>query len=519
MKLAVFHYHLLPGGVTSVISLSLQAVSSHLTELEEIVLVCGREENVVNIQKTVQSTCKDLQCRISAVVMPEIGYADEQSVKEIDFSELKSTLISRFEGFIWWVHNYHIGKNPLFTRCIIEIAEEYPAQQFVLHIHDFPECARYANLHFIRQYYTESLYPVSNNVWYTVINTRDYELLRAAGLPETRTVLLQNPVSKNTNIPELSDSARCDIRSILQTFDSYNPDAPSLLYPVRSIRRKNVLEAGLLTVLIDPPVNLLLTLPGTSDQEAPYSDMVQHCYQTGLIRGAFPTGKVIDFHDIIAFSDGILSSSAQEGFGYLFIDTIQWEKPLVARYLEILRDFTPYFHTDYHYVYKQLLVPADVIDLQQLEEEYRRFIGSFAQYLLVEQKNSLQSELEKLCKQDVIDFSFLSPAMQIEILQKCTRPGLDTELAHLNGALIERISHFIHTNQYYHSVDVEGSFGFSRYAETCGQMFTAMERSSKEDTAAGEGASASRTEFHIDKYILDYFARLEYFRLLYVPLV
>ena len=344
MKLAVFHYHLLPGGVTSVITLSLQAAASHIPELEEILLVCGSEENLETIRENLGPLLSKNGCRLSFAVLPELGYTDELEAEKIGPAQLKKTLLQKFSGYIWWIHNYHIGKNPVFTRSIIEIALETPRQPVLFHIHDFPESARYANLRFIRKFYSDSLYPAAGNIWYAVINSRDYRLLIEAGLPKNRVVLLQNPIPGEQPVPTLDSGMRKAIEQKLSRHPHFRPGTPSLLYPVRSIRRKNALEAGLISVLASPRANLLLTLPGTSEQEKPYSDLVYRCFQNGSAPGAFPTAQEVPFLQIISFSDLIVSSSVQEGFGYLFINTVQWQKPLLARSIDIIGDFTPFFH-------------------------------------------------------------------------------------------------------------------------------------------------------------------------------
>lgn len=509
----MFHYHLLPGGVSSVITYSLQAAVTHIEKLEEVVIVSGREENAGNVVNEIRSFLRDDRCSVSATVIPEIGYLDDNSAGMIDADSLRNLLVKKFSGYIWWVHNYHIGKNPLFTKILIEIAESIPEQGILFHIHDFPECARYANLRFIRQYYTGSLYPRGGNVWYGVINKRDYRLLRTAGLPKERIILLQNPIQEQSdtgNTPVSAESGQ-NTRRLLSTYPGFNPEAPSILYPVRSIRRKNVLEAGLLTKMSDPEVNLLLTLPGTSEQEKPYSDIVKQCYQQGTIRGAFPTADTVDFNDIIAFSSAVISTSVQEGFGYLFINTIQWEKPLIARNLEILGDFTPYFHPDLNIVYDSLVVPAESVNGDLLKGEYLRFIETFSAYLSPRQYENLREDVTKLCSGPLIDYSYLPPLMQVELLNRCEDNGFLRDLQKLNAPLIEGVNGLLRNSHYAHRADIDGDFGFSRYAETCKHLFNLME----DKNALSTERRAESTE--TDRYILDYFARLEYFRLLYAP--
>jgi hypothetical protein len=514
LKLAVFHYHLLPGGVTSVITLSLQAVVSYIEEIEEVVLVSGREDNLDTVQKSLGPVLREKGCSLSGAVLPEIGYTDEKEAAGLGPEKLKAVLRKRFEGYIWWVHNYHIGKNPVFTRSIIELADEYPEQPVLFHIHDFPESARYGNLRFIRQHYSGPLYPTGNNIWYSVINSRDYRLLLDAGLPEQRVVLLQNPVSGGVSVPRLDAASKKAVTAKLETYSRFRAGAPSLLYPVRSIRRKNVLEAGLMAELTPPGVNLLLTLPGTSEQERPYSDLVSRCFRRGLIRGAFPTADEVDFHTIIAYSDAIVSSSVQEGFGYLFINTIQWQKPLAARDLDIMDDFTPFFHAAYHHLYREVSIPRDFVDVPVLKDAYFRFIGSYSRYLSDHQRESLAREADALGNGPVIGFSYLSPDMQEGILALCGDSGVRFRISEANRPLLDRLRLLLDT-AYSTPLDaaVHETFGFEGYARKCASVFSAMEAGG--GPAAGQQVPAAAPS--ADSYIFDFFVKLENFRLLYAP--
>ncbi len=517
MKLAVFHYHLLPGGVTSVVTLSLQAVLSYIAEIEEVVLISGREENLDTVQKSLRPILRDKGCSLSGAVLPEIGYTDEKEAAGLEPEKLKTVLRKRFGQYIWWVHNYHIGKNPVFTRSIIELAEEYPEQPVLFHIHDFPESARYGNLRFIRQHYSGPLYPTGNNIWYSVINSRDYRLLLDAGLPEQRVVLLQNPVSGGVSLPGLDSAAKDAVTAKLGTYSRFRAGAPSLLYPVRSIRRKNALEAGLIAALTPPGVNLLLTLPGTSEQERPYSDLVSRCFRRGLIRGAFPTAEEIDFHTIIAYSDAVVSSSVQEGFGYLFINAIQWQKPLAARDLDIMDDFTPFFSKTHHYLYSEVWIPREFVDTAILRESYFRFIESFSPYLSGHQRGSLIREADDLADSPLIGFSYLSPDMQAELLALCGDGGVRSRISEANRPLTDRLRLLPDAGSSPFSdslhAAVNETFGFEGYARKCASVFFAMETGS--GPAAGKKCPPS--SFSADSYIFDFFVKLENFRLLYAP--
>ena len=53
-------------------------------------------------------------------------------------------LQERFGGdnAVWWVHNYHLGKNPLFTEALLRLAADPRGPRLVLQPHDFPEAGQ-----------------------------------------------------------------------------------------------------------------------------------------------------------------------------------------------------------------------------------------------------------------------------------------------------------------------------------------------------------------------------------------
>ncbi len=202
--------------------------------------------------------------------MPRVARAEIDCLPEIDYASVRPStqgladlLLARFgrNDAVWWIHNYHLGKNPLLTEVVLRLAGLPDGPRLVLQPHDFPEAGRYANLAALERVVTLPLYPSGPRVRYALINRRDLGLLKGAGMPESRLFLLENPVGPSADQTEWGDDRRA-IRSLL--FPDANPLHQTLLYPVRSIRRKNVLEAAMLLHLVDLPLRLIITLPGVS---------------------------------------------------------------------------------------------------------------------------------------------------------------------------------------------------------------------------------------------------------------
>ncbi len=232
MDLVIFHYHFLTGGVTTVVTRAIEAFRRHLPEIGKITLVAGR----IPLES---SWLKRLAVEVHP--LPEIDYLDlNKSDPAGDSSNLAELLQSRFSAAksIWWVHNFHLGKNPLFTEALLEIAEN-SAQRMILQIHDFPESGRYMSLltlsrflnrDFINRGFTNRpLYPQVPNVHYAVLNQRDYDLLRNVGLSQVS--LLENPVSPYLPEREGTPAEKVVLKKKLSTlfgkvFPLYDPGKP-----------------------------------------------------------------------------------------------------------------------------------------------------------------------------------------------------------------------------------------------------------------------------------------------------
>ncbi|MFW6209279.1 MAG: hypothetical protein ACOC7X_11295 [Spirochaetota bacterium] len=424
-KITIFHYHLLTGGITQVISSSVKALLHTAADQFDITIVCGRDTHRLQLIDSLNREVKNagIDAEVKSEHMPEIDYLVEQSPHP-SVKDIRRHLTERFSGSTWWVHNYHIGKNPLFTEALVQIAREQPQQQIVLHIHDFPESGRFSNLKALYESLNSPLYPTGENVRYVLINSRDRDILAEAGIPEEQLFLLNNPI-------EAKQEKRIDYWDVQQKISSWasehsmrwEPGGKLLLYPVRTIRRKNVLEAGLLVNLLESPANLLVTLPGVSKQEIAYSNLLEAAFQNRLISGSWGIGTHLDeigvsFTELSRSADTIISTAIQEGFGFLFINSILWGVPLIARDLDILGGIRDSFHPDSSLFYESLQVPLTTGDRAALGDAYTKLINTVAPLLPDEQDKRLHYEVEQLLAEELIDYSFLTVDQQYEFLKR-----------------------------------------------------------------------------------------------------
>ena len=216
---------------------------------------------------------------------------------------------------------------------------------------------------------------------YAVINERDRNILIDSGIPREYVFLLENPMSVRERSFSADEQRR--LKDKIHSYYSKEAEAAGgklLLYPIRAIRRKNVFEAALISRLAGNDTQLAVTLPGTSETERAYSALVQEAFRKGLIRGFWRIGEKLDeigisFEELVGASDMLIASSVQEGFGFSYIQAVLWNKPLTARYLDILEGFSSVFRNYPALFYSKLYCPLDLKSRKLLREEYKIKIG------------------------------------------------------------------------------------------------------------------------------------------------
>jgi glycosyltransferase involved in cell wall biosynthesis len=481
IKLAVFHYHYLPGGISTVVKLSLKSLLQNYPGIEKISLISGRNSNVSNLAADIQSFFPDTD--IDYETVPEIDYLHESDTFDNDsIQKIKNTL-KKYRGYIYWIHNHHLGKNPWFTKVITDFASSEKNEKFLFHIHDFPECSRYENYIYLNKI-ADRPYPSGSNIRYAVLNSRDYSFMKKAGIDESSLFLLPNPVLQQGIIKgKPSETEKKKLKDELlkkgKGLFSFNPDKPTAVYPVRTIRRKNVFEAALISLLTSGGMNLILTLPGISDQEIRYSDTISEYYKNGIIKGLWGTGiqgspVETDLFSILDICDLVISSSVMEGFGYIFTDTISWGKPIVSRHLETSEDFKPLFSSDQSCFYKNFNIPLNLKMKESLEKSYRNYINSMGKKYIT--SLNPDSFSEHLLTGETIDFSYLPYEMQGEFLKKAaSSSNLKSEIRELNSSLISMSERLIKAEPKTECRDISEYYGADIFSHNFFKIINSFE--------------------------------------------
>lgn len=283
--IAIVHYHLEPGGVTTVIL----ETSRLLTEkrIPHLILI-GREPT------------RPLP-GIPWQIIPGLDYTTGE--KNIHLPPIQPTL--------WHIHNPTLGKNRNLPALINQLAAT--DQKILLHLHDLAEDNRPENLANIPD--PQTLYPLANHIHYAFINTRDQQNFIASGLPAKNTHHLPNPISPIHLPPPTSAN-------------------PFFLAPIRPIPRKNLPEILLLAALlkqINPQARIAITLAPSNPAHLPAYHHWKKLAQTLTLPLTFEAATHTPFHELRQQATYYLSTSTNEGFGLTFLDSAAHGKNLIAR--------------------------------------------------------------------------------------------------------------------------------------------------------------------------------------------
>ena len=497
MNINIVHYHLFVGGVTTVIHNTLIALKNTHPVLS-VNIFCGSDTNVNNFSDTLaadgfsshvthangkkEHSCSHNTPHTVSIIINNTLFYHHDNKKS--FAKQKNKIHAFFisqqpsEKCVWWVHNYHLGKNCAFTAALLLYIRSAPRQTFLLHIHDFPEQGRIENYTQLRAHISCSLYPQENNVRYIVINPMDYDILRDAGINRHQVSYIPNPTFVKSE-HELSHAYKIPIsrmRAIREMFAcntitkyAYGypipPQSRILMYPVRTIKRKNVIEAMLITALLNcfqidngysathPYAALIVTLPANSKQHYQYSRMIQKLFSKKAI-GLWGIGLALNnlhitYHELIASSHAIISSSVQEGFGFTMFEALLSQKPFISRTIPTLQLSAPYFDNNQLQQYDTIRCPWHLPILSKNKNIlYKHYLSQKNRISLSYSQATVQrvhKEIEHMFAQPYIDFSCLTCALQKNILLS-TNINIFKSMLEENAVLLNAISTSLQMN-------------------------------------------------------------------------
>ncbi len=393
MRVLVVHYHLRPGGVTTVVRRQLSALAELGIEAAALVGEAGPG------------------CGACVAVEPALAY-DEPACGLAD--PAKSAAIARAArreadalgpDTVIHVHNPTIRKNASLLPALRALAAE--GRPLVMHVHDLAEDWR-------PDAYSPEAYP--DGAHWAVINRRDEAALKGAGAEAV--TFLPNPVP-------------CPPWQAEASFAS----GPGLvLYPVRGIRRKNLGEAVLLSLFARQGSRVGVTLPPTSPRDLPYYESWIQCAARYRAPVSFGLGLAREFDALYAEARAALTTSVKEGFGLSFLEPAARGRVTLGRRLTaIVADFEAE-GLAFSGLYDELLVPPGLFEGEafraRVEETIERALQSYGRLPgglgAAEYAGLVMDSLSVAA-----DFGRLDEAAQREVLSAVATPGADRARASL----------------------------------------------------------------------------------------
>lgn len=405
MKIAFLHYHLNPGGVTTVIRQQMAALEGKA----DMLLLTG-----VPAPDPVP---------VSTRVIAGIGYdppgprppAQEASPEQIADQVVQAIRTKWPDGCdLLHVHNPLLAKNQRFLSILSRLQQR--GTRLLLQIHDFAEDGRPG------AYYSGTAYP--QDCHYCVINSRDKSILLRSGLEPAGLHLLSNMINPLNPEPE---------KRLSEKF---------VLYPVRAIRRKNLGEAILLSLFFPTAARLAITLPpNTRHDRVPY-DNWRAFVKTNRLGVIFEAGSQYPFNELVKSAECLLTTSINEGFGFAFLESWTAGQLLSGRKLPaICRDFEEN-GVRLDHLYERLAVPLTAFDESLFFKQWQACLKKNARQFGIEMDAAwLSTRYREMTRDGSIDFGLLNEAFQQQVISRvladsCLRRairGSNPALAHLTN--------------------------------------------------------------------------------------
>ena len=431
MKVAFIHYHLDPGGVTTVIRRQVAAVRQNGGQA---LLLAGTRPR------------EDLPAPFHPVAGLGYGASAANDTADAVAAHIAKAVLDRWPGGcdLVHVHNPLLAKNEIFPAVLDTLQRR--GLRLLLQVHDFAEDGR-------PQAFFRSPYP--GNCHYCVINGRDYRVLRSAGLRPEGLHLLPNAV------PD-PGPARPRPR----------PQTPYVLYPVRAIRRKNIGEALLLALFSGHAKPLVITLPPTSAPDRPSYRNWRQFARAHNLSVRFEAGRHTPFPDLVAGADRFVTTSITEGFGFAFLSPWVAGKSLAGRKLpSVCRDFEQK-GLSLDMLYTRLEVPFAWLDRDRFLRTWCRAVRNAAAHFQYDPpgRHRVQQRLETA---DTVDFGLLDEKAQQEVLSRLARvPAEKKEVAAQNPLMEEALCGPVPQPQVLHNREVVmAHYGTEPYARRLAAMY------------------------------------------------
>lgn len=420
MQLVILHYHLNRGGVTTVIENHLRSLATLAPSAQpsRATIVFGGRDAAWNHQ-----LADELPFDCQLVALPALEYDNFRENNE-SLDDALQKLLEPFDrqSTIVHIHNHSLGKNAEIAPTICNLAND--SWRLLLQIHDFAEDLRPANYQHLVQHaesieqLQENLYPQAKQIHYAVLNQRDRQILESAAVARDHLHLIPNPVKIRDSQPidDVIAAARAKLNESLELPN----DHQLALYPVRPIRRKNIGELLLWSVLADNVTFALTLAPLNPQEQAIYQQWVQFAEENRLpVRFEIANSTELHFEQVYAAADFIITTSVAEGFGMAYLEASLAHQSLLGRYLpSVCQDFEA-AGMAFPGLAAAMPIPTTEVNIPQVKQCYQQHTAELRKaYGLPPAIPTDFESLDSLFSADAIDFGRLESSEQRRLLHK-----------------------------------------------------------------------------------------------------
>jgi glycosyltransferase involved in cell wall biosynthesis len=414
--LMVVHYHWRPGGVRRVVELTLPAIAAAAGDtLKKVTLLSGGTPD----------EAPDLGGLADhAVLIHESAcdyFSNQQDTPERISEKIRQAISRAMDGrdparTLIWFQNPALARNAMLCREIFDLSKKTGAA-LVLHHHDFWCAGRWARWEELEHCgfrdlssAAELLFASGTRAVHAGINLQDCQTLER--FFPNRAFHLPNPVLRPSPSSTADvEAARAWVAKELKT------DAPVWVYPTRFLRRKNLLEAVLLTRWLRPEAILATTSGQFSLDETGYAHDIKEAATRHGWRvhfGLLDKPGAPRVADLLQIAETVIHTSVQEGFGMAFVEAAAAGTPLVARAIPSVMPDLAALGFDFPQLYQEILIPPGLFDAQA-EAQLQASLAASARTALPPALQEIFPALH-FDADGPVAFSRLSRRAQLEVL-------------------------------------------------------------------------------------------------------
>ena len=400
MRVALLHYHLLRGGVSSVLR---RQARSLVDAGDEVLVIAGEapgDEAHAEFGGAPLAIVSELRYdgRRGGAVSGDA--AERQADAERLASALEDAMVRRWGSIadVIHVHNPLIRKNSLFVAALRILGLR--GGRLFLQNHDFAEDYR-PDVYLADEGYPEDCH-------YAAINGRDYSFLRRAGLDPAGTHLLPNAVTPIEAVEGL--------------------ERTRYLYPVRAIRRKNIGEALLLSMFIPAGRTVAITLgPASARDEETYRHWKDLALRLSL-PVEFELGDSFSLSELMGSAVCAITTSVKEGFGFSFLEPWTAGRPTIGRRIGYVCSDFEREGVVFDNIYDSIDVPLVYLPAPLLRRKLEHaLLEAYRAFRLDTPSYTLKMLTDDVFSRDVFDFGRLDEELQTDVLETLASNGAAKE--------------------------------------------------------------------------------------------